>query len=456
MLQPQQVRSSAVAAASRPLPGSKKLLLLMGLFWDGFPFAIVGISTPTIRYLVGAVIVAATLMFIVSNSKRLNALTRWETYPVLLIVYTFICTIISATVFYPQPVDGWLFAYYSLTPLFLIFFVRVSRLSSSDLIDVLVSSSIFIVLMVWLDQVTRVGFMETYTRAATADLDQRRIVIYKTQISVATAICYVRLVYAKQLDDLVRNGAWFLLTFGCLAIVMESRLTLAALLLALAGFTLIMLSGSRRVWATAAGGIFALAGAPYFLDKYLEQASRQTNYIQDDVSIQWRLKTVEYYYDVFERTYGLGFGVMSSGENRDNPLAFAQWSAGSLVGSEGYNFYLADTGLMSSFFQFGFIGFIMTLLMSLTAALTLIRIGVRHRSSNAKELGMVGLVMLFYVVSPWPTNFFTLEWSVYAGAVFWCLAAVGASEYPPQKASRIAQHPPSFNLRASNDLGHTA
>lgn len=403
--------------------------LVFSLMWEGFPFALIGIPAPLTRYLVSLCLIGSFFLYMISAPRVLDRLTAWEILPIILIIYFFFVSAISASIFYPQSPSEWVFASYAVFPLLLIFFVRSFKLRSGDLINAVLIASLIVSTVVWLDQLLNFNAMESYSRLATTDESQRRVVLFKTQVSLACVVCYSRLFHAQDLKGFATWTLLFLFQFGCLAIVMESRLTLAALLLSLACYTAFILDGTKRLYGLIIGGMVGAALGPLMLYKYIEQATRYQNYIQDDVSIAWRLQTTDYYHSIYEKTFGLGFGIMSGHWERDNPLAFGQNFAGYFSGSSTYNLYLADTGIFGALYQFGIVGIGLAILMSLVAACTMIRIGRKFPTAHGRELGIIGLLMLFYVVSPWPTNFFTLEWSVFAGATFWCIAACGAGEY---------------------------
>ncbi|WP_186424457.1 O-antigen ligase family protein [Pannonibacter sp. I15F10I1] len=402
------------------------VLCALGLFWDGIPLIWLGIPIPTSRYLVGVIVLGFFLISILYRTTQSGPWSIWEGIPLAFIGWILFVSIISSNSFYPQPIAGWLFALYSILPLLLVFMLRTTGSTAEDIVTAINMTSLFVCILIWISFLTSFDILSDYQRAATTDVGLERIVVYKTQISLAAGVYFQRTVAANRIFRILSNGLIFVFLFSTLAIIVESRLTLAAVLLAIFSYVVIFVRGRRKYLLLSGGSLLSLVFFPIFLGKYVEQFLRYDNYISDDQSIQWRLLTARYYNDIFDNTMGFGFGIMSSGEGRDNPFSFAQHRAGELFDGYGYNLYLADTGILGALFQFGYVGILFVAGMSLIVSYSLISTGY-GKSTTEKDVAVIGLVVLFYVVSPWPTNFFSLEWSVGVGGYIWALAAASSS-----------------------------
>ncbi|MDP3632758.1 hypothetical protein [Phenylobacterium sp.] len=407
---------------------------VLPLLWEGMPFTLMGGAVSSGRYLVSALMLAGTagyFFLVISGRKRAD---KWDLWSLALALLIILVSFISNTFLFEQSPSEWLFAMYGLTPILLIFFARSLDVRPVEIIEGIILAAVIACCLIIADQIVQLKFMNPYSRLATTDIHLRRIVILKIEIAAAAMICCARFARSKSTARLRWLAAILPMLF-CLFVVSESRVTIAAFILGLGGFTIFVLHGRERVQIMILSVLVFFVSFPFVLKKYVDQFQRYGNYITDDASISWRLKTVRYYYGHFTETGGLGFGVMSTGAARDNFLSFGTNRAGVSQGAYGYNFYMADTGITGALLQFGYLGLVLVIVMSFMCAFALIARGRDRVVHSSYELGVLGFLVLFYLLNPWPMNFFTLEWSVLSGGLFWSLAALSSRE----NAERIAR-----------------
>jgi hypothetical protein len=182
------------------------------------------------------------------------------------------------------------------------------------------------------------------------------------------------------------------------------------------------------------GVLVVLAAGPLLLGKYLDKITSNAQYFNRDASVRFRTIEFQYFYDAFQHTYGLGFGVMSTGVGKKNILSYAANQAGYIYGTGSYGLGLSDIGIFSALTQFGYIGLIITLFMTGMASFKLIKYA--RADPRFWSAGAAGCLMLAFMLSPLPMNFFTLQWTVFVGNVLWFLAAQTNAEF--DRAAAIA------------------
>lgn len=414
----------------------------LALLWEGLPFTFFGFEISTGRYFASFLILLGVAGYFLQWLRGRVRMTSWEILSGFLFSYMVFVSFISNNTIFPQPISGWVPALYTIVPVLLIFLCRFLDVRSEEIINGVVVAALIACSLIVLDGIFYLPFMDRFRWVATIDRTQERIILMKLPVAVAALVSVARIISAT---TAARRTFWiaaFLLAFYSIASVSESRLIVAAMILALAAFVAIMIKGKAKIAAIYVGIIASLIVYPLVIEKYIVHIAQSENYISTDSSIQWRIKTIEFYNTYFDRTHGLGFGVMSTGPDKANIMSFGANKAGLLYGSTGYNLYLADTAIAGALFQFGFVGLGLAIFMTLKTAVRLISLGRKGFVSNRAELGIVGLFVLFMFLSPWPINFFTLEWSLLAGNIFWSIAALGVTENEaarraiPQRLSR--------------------
>lgn len=399
------------------------LLVAALLFaWEGFFAAILGAQTYAHRPLIGVLLLALAAV----RFGQIVMSFRYDRFELLSYAFFAWCVGVSAysNIFiFQQDYNRWVFATYVISPILVLPVVKLLKLRAEDLFNGLLWAGVAASFLVVFDQVVHLPFMEIFVRGASAGIE-RRMVFLKTESAFAAVILLARLGASPNLVKAIPTALLLMVVGVNLAVVTESRLAIAALGLAAVITALFAFKGARRAKVVFYGALAASAIAPVVLWKYIEQAFSYTDYAAQDVSVNWRIRTFEYFWPYFERTEGMGFGVMSLGPEAGNFMSWANNYAGIYAGIGRYPMLLNDVGITAALMQFGWVGLSLTVGFTVLMAVTLMRIG-RTRSV---ETFAVGALALAYMISPLPINFFTLEWSNMTGAVVWSLAALSAAQ----------------------------
>lgn len=432
------VRGRAVSASAPVAAGrrsSAKVLFLVMLFcaWAGLPFTLVGLPVFYGQWLASAIILARCFLFFASFPGRNRNFDIWEKTALFGMFLFVAVSAVANTFIFPQGLQGWLPAFYSLTPALLIFAVGGMNMASADILDTIVIIGVSSAVLLIADHFLIFHFLDVYLRLATTDTSLRRVVLFKSESSFALCILAARLLTARSAASRAVNLVMLIPVSVALLQLSESRLAIAATLIALMLFTLFVLKGGRRLAALCLGSVLGLLVLPFALQKYIDRITRTSKYFATDSSFTFRRLELEHFYKYYEKTHGLGFGVMSTGADKKNILSNAMNYAGYIYGTGGYGMGLADIGAFAALVQFGILGFCLFVFMTAKASFFLI--SAARAGRIRADAGAVGCLLLAFVISPWPTNFFTLEWTIFLGNVVWTLAATCQRECRREEAN---------------------
>ncbi|SMD20705.1 hypothetical protein [Rhizobium sp. RU36D] len=400
--------------------------IVVGFFtWEGIPPALIGLPPHLGKHIVAAAILLASAQYMINLIKGMSP-RKYETVSAILFTYCFFVSTISNGFIFINPPAEWVYAHYSLLPLLLPLAFRVFNISVKECIAGLLATGICVSILLIADQLMHLRSLEIFRRLATTDQSLRRIVLLKTEVSLAATVVLCRILRDGLHRIKIKNILCAAPMIYVLFAISESRLAIAAFVVGLGFFSAFCLSGSQRFRAIVLGlsaTVFLFGTLGY---KYIDQIASTENYIGRDQSITWRIVEAEYFNKQFQKTGGLGFGVMSTSKGSNNVLSFAVNYGGLAMGAYGYGIYIADMGIVGALFQFGYIGFIAVAAMSVFMIWKLVGFGRINRTFM--DTGAVGAGCAGFIFSPWPLNFFTLEWSVFTGGFVWSLLTIAASE----------------------------
>ena len=396
--------------------------LVLGFFaWEGVFAAMMGQSTWSHKYLIAAAIFAAACYRLMILLLRGSA-SIYETLSYLLFGLCTAVSIVSNTWVFPQDIRFWLPALYTISPILLLPALSVFGIKEKHILDAIIAVAIGASLLIVADQALQFDFMQVFVRADGLNVE-RKAVILKTETCLALVILFARWGAKWGVMALWRLGAVCLLAFN-LFIVTESRLVMAAVVIALSITILFAFRGRTRVALLALSGIAAAILSPLIFDRFIQQIISFGDTIQQDMSATWRAKTFDYFYAYFQQTNGLGFGVMSAGTEANNLVSWANHFGGLWLGSgTKYPLALADIGILQALVQFGYAGLLLVGMMTLIMSVNLFRSGMLQARP---DLFALGALVVGYTLSPLPMNFFTLEWSGMAGNALWAVTAFSA------------------------------
>jgi hypothetical protein len=377
-------------------------------------------------------------MYVPAVLKERELLDSWTKWSFFLFLICLASTIISSIFFFENPFSEWIPAVSNYSPILLIFLLKWLDINIDEMIQGVVIVGFTAAVLAIVYQIYPLEFMEAF-KSASGFGSERRVIFFKNELAFTIVLSFSRMFTRKSFIGSVSNLFVFLVTLYALIVIYENRVIIVAVFIAMMAYVIFILRGSRKVIAIITGLFFSLAVLPVMIDKYIDQLKGTSSFTQEDSSVVWRLNTIEHYQQYFDATHGFGFGIMSTGDEKTNIIAYSLHSASRLYGDEAgaWGLFLADISFFSVLFQFGYLGLIYVLFMNFKAIKTLIKCGLMRAGDNSAELGALGFLMMFLVVNPWPLNFFTLTWSMLSGNLLWFFASKADENIRLQKGQLI-------------------
>lgn len=408
---------------SRLLPTWRALLVcLLILSWEGLLPAVFNLPVHYGRYFVASLVIAGVVLWFFHGAMRHRWLSQPPNYfrtAVLFYFFTFATSAVYTNAIDTLPLSEWLLAQYALTPLLVGFFLAVLRVKWRDVIHGVVCAAMVGAILTTVDQVHQLAFLDGFARGSINDINARRLVLLRVENGAAVVLVFASMIGAGSPP---RSRTLSLLALSVLVFalfkVSESRQSILAVVLGIAFLYLLGgVKGSRKLPSL----LFLLVAAPFvffvFLAPYIEKFVTASDYVEDG-NILIRLQALAFYYERFTNTYGLGFGILSNGDNATNFFAIAH-----RVGNGVWPYFIADIGILSALVQFGWFGLALVIYMSYRVSKRLIstRRG-QHAHSNMPAFA-IGCYLLGCLIHPWPMNFFTLEWTALFGGLMLFVSA---------------------------------
>ena len=234
--------------------------------------------------------------------------------------------------------------------------------------------------------------------------------------------------------DRIAVAAIFILSINTFVLfrISESRQSIATVLLSI--FYFVALGGIRakKLLYVMTVGLIASFPLIYFLaGDYISKFLSSSNYIADG-NVEIRLDALDFYLDRFWDTGGLGFGVLSNGDDATNFFATS-----ARVGNGSWQYLIADIGIFSPLVQFGWIGLFVVVFLTLRLAYMFITTARRMGRSESVLPFAFGCFLLGSMLHPWPMNYFTLEWTIMFGSLTWFTCNDLLARYPRKSPTAI-------------------
>ena len=400
-------------------------LLLLILTKEGVVPALAGLPWEFRYYLTSGLCLLGCfcwLLLVVFKKRKMDRSGWW---PLTLFTYCVLVSVVSNVLIFRMPPGNWVTAQYILLPILGSFTLAAWNLSSLDVTRAVIIAALIGASLSVVNQFHAFDFMSTFYRRSAIDPTFARVVILKNYIALAAVLLVTATMYEKRFKRLVVLAAGAGLCLYSQVVLSESRLAVGATLTAVALFVLNGgVTGVRRVVVVAVGCTIGLFGLFFLLEKYIVAFTTTTNYI-DDMNVQIRFDEFEYYYDYFLQTFGVGFGVMSTSGKAGSNL-FSDVVLSTTDG--GCGLCVADLGLWGALVQFGYIGIGLVVIMTFIMARRLHGSATNRAYPHGRQALAVGALICAFMLSPWPMNFFTLDWTAFDGAVLWYLAHRSWSE----------------------------
>jgi hypothetical protein len=266
-------------------------------------------------------------------------------YPLIAFAIYFSVSFISAGFIFHKPIKYWLPSLYIFTPIFIFYFLYVFQYTLKEVVVAIISVSIIISLLLFLDHYFYFEFLDSFQRRSAFFMNEgRRIVLLKNEV-VFGFVAVVSMIISSNKHILNTKLLLFVASalFFIQAFIMESRMGFLAM--ATACVTLIYLKGltKKTLYLSVAVVLFVMVFFPIIFSQHITSLGEMSSSgSQSNISI--RFETVDYFYNLFLQTYGVGIGMMSSNAPVNNVLHLM----------EHYN--INDAGAYSSLFQFGVLG----------------------------------------------------------------------------------------------------
>jgi len=331
----------------------------------------------------------------------------------LLSLFVFI-SIISNTTIFPKPTGQWILSLYIYLPILSFYFLALLNYKEIEVIYSIFLSAIFATLLTYLDSFVYFEFLDFYSRRSIFGIEERRVVIIKYEVVFLTIYAYQKLLANNKPAHLIGYIVVFFILVVMQAGILQSRLSLLNIALSCAIITTWMKphnSPGRLIVV-----IFILSSvaivSPFIFDRYLEMLNQQDLLSNSQYNVSVRIDTFSYYYEAFLKTSGIGFGMMSSTGDVNNPIA---------LGLE-YGLNFVDLGVAAALLQFGVVGILAVLATTLYIASISYRayklLPARHRWRPA----VLAAFIVGSVIAPVPANFFSLGFSTHFGGLLLFLA----------------------------------
>jgi hypothetical protein len=389
------------------------LIVFVTLTWEGLIPVLFGAPIHVGRYFICGLILAGTLLWIRNFLTGRATPIKENLFGPILALYCVVITLNYSMLNAALPAREWLYAQYTLIPLFICFSLNVLGVSWKDVVVAIVAAASICSLISVFDQFFEFATLDVFTRASINNVENRRMFLMRLETGATVALLGTYLLANGRLN--ARSVIFLvlmLLNAFVLFRVSESRQSILTALLAVFFFVAFGGIKKQRLYYIVTLWPAVLAYLLYLIvGDYIERFISSRDYIKDG-NIEIRLQALDFFWRHFNQTSGLGFGILSNGDDARNFLANAF-----RTGNGEWGFFLADTGIFSALFQFGWIGLVFAVSLPLWAASMLIR-AARHASREQRAVLLAfGCIFLSSILHPWPTNLFTLEWTLLFGAL---------------------------------------
>ncbi|MDR3576829.1 MAG: hypothetical protein P4L50_23435 [Anaerolineaceae bacterium] len=393
------------------------------ILWQGFPFSTVGLPQYLGQQVAAAIILLGVMGWVLLALRGIATIGLWETSIIAFFAYCIIVSLIYSTFLSPQPLTEWVPALYAIVPVLLIFPLRFMRVKLDEVFAAIILVAVIGAVLQDFDQFYNLGFLDQYVRGSYLG-STRRLELFRTEMAFALVISFARLLNAKKPRQRLSCLAVLLLVGYALFAVAEARLPMSAVLIGCTLYLLVMYRDSKKPLVVSFAVILAVVILPLMLGKYIHYLNTIGDIRVNDTGIAFRALEWTHFNAAFEKTHGIGFGVMSAGAGKNNIISFANNYAGYLYGTGSYGAGLVDTGLWAAMFQFGYLGLAVVLGMT---AIVIRKLWKAGRASNAylyrTECGAIAGVVIGLSISPLPTNFFSVGAYAPYGGLLWFMAS---------------------------------
>lgn len=420
-----------LAAPTAPRHGRFVVALVLLLQW-GIPLNFVGIP-PWMSIQVFSAIFFVISSWRIARSSKFGPLDGWEKGILAFIGYCYSVTVISNLLIFHYAFSEWASALTYIFPLLFILVAKVLNIRAGDILTGLIIATTICAALIVIDRISPLSaFDEMVSRSNLSDTG-RRIVLMHNESAFAIVVLVGSLSSAKGFRSfMVRLLPLAMISFS-LVVVAESRLAVGATSVGVLFFFFFIFRSRFKIPLFFLGIIMVVVIAPLVLDKYIDSLSKigvfgQLDELTDaEDSTRFRITEMKHFQQYFDKTDGLGFGLMTVSPFKTNFIARSMISLSALYDVD-YQMTLLDIRIYAALYQFGYIGLIGVLLLTYLVVTRTMGIGRRRIHPNSQMIGAVGCIALGYMISPIPANLFTADNTVLIGGLIYALTGIALHE----------------------------
>ncbi|NML12769.1 hypothetical protein HHL08_21980 [Sphingobium sp. AR-3-1] len=388
-------------------------IALIFMLFSGVATLLAGLPSSTGKFTAAGITLVAPLLFLAFMPRTFQLSRLTDFFPIGLFAWFLLVSFISNRYVYGYGYENWVPAMYMVVPLLTYYLWWGIGATLEDIVLGIMLTGLIATGVIIIDQFLHLPQLDELRRmSAFTDMNEsRRIIFLKNECVMALLLTIVSLSKGKSL----LGNIWLFFALGVMGFtivqVFESRMALAAVAIAVLFYVLFSRAGAvRRVVMVGGLIIIAVPASIYVFDRYLAPifALGISDYIED-YNVEIRLQSAAYWMGHFERTMGLGIGVMSVSPNQPNIQSSVIDQA----------FLLADMGMFGALYQYGIIGLIATVIATIYLIRRLFILGLQSTHPRAPEMFMMACFILAFELQPVPISFFTLQWSLPLGATLW-------------------------------------
>jgi hypothetical protein len=370
-----------------------------------------------LRFAFSGILLAAALISISSEAfVRGRILLGWYAVPALLYLMMLAVSALANNLLYHIPLSSWLPSMYYFAPILVLYLLAFLNVSSKDFLVGVVIASTAVALLSLSDSLLGTGILAGYERYTVLDTEATRIVVMKNELVIALLALAATIIDRWRPDraTLLLGGASAVIA-SSLIVVQQSRLSLLS---AAVGLLIVLLLSGRVSLKNLLAVVMPIAvlilpAILYLSAPYLSHlAALDLADPGNSLNIEVRYRTISYFWDQFLSTGGLGFGSASYGSGFGHPIS------NGLVN----NLNVADAGAFQALFQFGVVGLISWLWITVAMVVLAARaLGQRTAAGRVPALVVLGAVAGFTLL-PLPVSVFTQAWTIQVGGALIFLA----------------------------------
>jgi hypothetical protein len=383
------------------------LVAILALYHGDLLPAATGIDPVITRQIGSAILIpAGAISFGVILARGDVAHFPFLLWPLVLVGLFIITSLFSNSLFFPKPMEDWLYAHYMYLPLTLVYVLMALRFTDKEVYWGLVGVGLVAIGLMALYYFDLAPFLSYYARRSIFGVQVERVVVLKYEVLLAVLALFTSLLN-PHITTKLKPICLIILIAALLLLVelVQSRLVLLGTGL---GFALLLICDPRTYQHRSfiVRGTFAVIGLmlmPLLIGDYLSLLGRSDLLESQEMAVYVRIHTFDHYRSLFESTYGVGFGMSSATGLVNNVISESM--------AELANFN--DLGLYGALFQFGVLGGLAAAYLSLTAVVVSYR---AMRVVPDADRWRPAVLCAFFtggLCSPLPVNVFTLEWSMY-------------------------------------------